>query len=78
MDTLCIPVQAKPPEASFSSEDLGDIKRKAIDKMNVVYSSSSHTLVLDDEMRMLPVSADDPTKLAYSQCCGWTTRSWTL
>jgi hypothetical protein len=29
-------------------------------------------------MRMLPVSADDPTKLAYSQCCGWTTRSWTL
>jgi hypothetical protein len=44
----------------------------------VVYSSSSHTLVLDDEMRMLPVSADDPTKLAYSQCCGWTTRSWTL
>jgi hypothetical protein len=78
MDTLCIPVQAKPPEAPFSSEDLGDIKRKAIDKMNVVYSSSSHTLVLDDEMRMLPVSADDPTKLAYSQCCGWTTRSWTL
>jgi hypothetical protein len=66
MDTLCIPVQAKPPEAPFSSEDLGDIKRKAIDKMNVVYSSSSHTLVLD------------PTKLAYSQFCGWTTRSWTL
>jgi hypothetical protein len=71
-------VQTNPPEAPFFSEDLENIKRKAIDKMNVVYSSSSHTLVLDDEMRMLPVSADDPTKLAYSQCCGWTTRSWTL
>lgn len=78
MDTLCIPVQVAPPEAPFSIEDLNDIKGRAIDKMNMVYSSSSHTLVLDAEMRTVPVSADDATKLAYSQCCGWTTRSWTL
>jgi hypothetical protein len=78
MDTLCIPVQVAPPGIPFSNEDLRDIKGKAIDKMNMVYSSSSHTLVLDAEMRMIPMSADHATKLAYSQCCGWTTRSWTL
>jgi len=78
MDTLCIPVQVAPPGIPFSSEDLKEIKGKAIDKMNIVYSSSSHTLVLDAEMRAIPVSADNPTKLAYSLCCGWTTRSWTL
>ncbi|KAH5429435.1 hypothetical protein HBI32_070870 [Parastagonospora nodorum] len=78
MDTLCIPVQLAPPAVPFSNEDLKDIKGKAIDKMSMVYSSSSHTLVLDAEMRTIPVSADHATKLAYSQCCGWTTRSWTL
>jgi hypothetical protein len=78
MDTLCIPVQVAPPGIPFSNEDLYDIKGKAIDKMNMVYSSSSHTLVLDAEMRTIPMAADHATKLAYSQCCGWTTRSWTL
>jgi hypothetical protein len=78
MDTLCIPVQVAPPGIPFTNEELGDVKKKAIDKMNIVYSCCTHTLVLDAEMRMIPVSADNPTKLAYSQCCGWTTRSWTL
>jgi hypothetical protein len=78
MDTLCIPVQMRPPAIPFPDEVLNDIKAEAINKMNTVYSSSSHTLILDAEMRMIPMSADDTTKLAYSQCCGWTTRSWTL
>ncbi|KAF7675969.1 hypothetical protein GT037_005474 [Alternaria burnsii] len=74
MDTLCIPVQYTPSGVPMFS----DIKRKAIDKMSIVYSSSSHTLVLDAEMRTIPMAANDATKLAYIQCCGWTTRSWTL
>ena len=78
MDTLCIPVQVAPPGIPFSDQDLREIKGKAIDKMNIVYSSSSHTLVLDAELREIPVSSDNPTKLAYSLSCGWTTRSWTL
>lgn len=78
MDTFCIPVQVATPGLPISIDDLNDVKGKAIDNMNIVYSSSSHTLVLDAELRMIPVSADHPTKLAYVQCCGWTTRSWTL
>jgi hypothetical protein len=74
MDTLCIPVQYTPSGVPMFS----DIRRKAIDKMSIVYSSSSHTLVLDAEMRTIPMAANDATKLAYIQCCGWTTRSWTL
>jgi hypothetical protein len=78
MDTLCIPVQTTPPAIPIPDKVLQDIKRKAIDKMNVVYSTSSHTLVLDGEMRMIPMAANHATKLAYIQSCGWTTRSWTL
>lgn len=78
MDTLCIPVQIAPPGIPIPETVLQDIKGKAIDKMNIVYSSSSYTLVLDAEMRMIPMAADHTTKLAYIQCCGWTTRSWTL
>ena len=74
MDTLCIPVQDVPSGVPI----VGDIRRKAIDKMSIVYSSSSHTLVLDAEMRTIPMAANHVTKLAYIQCCGWTTRSWTL
>jgi len=78
MDTLCIPTQTSPPEIPIPEKVLEDVKRKAIDTMNIVYSSSSHTLVLDAEMRMIPMAADHATKLAYIQCCGWKTRSWTL
>jgi hypothetical protein len=78
MDTLCIPVQGSTSRTSFSNDYLANVKRKAIDKMTIVYSCCTHTLVLDAEMRKLSVSVDDPTKLAYSQFCGWTTRSWTL
>jgi hypothetical protein len=78
MDTLCIPVQAAPPGISIPESVLRDTREKAIDKMNIVYSSSKHTLVLDAEMRTLPMTANHTTKLAYIQCCGWTTRSWTL
>jgi hypothetical protein len=78
MDTLCIPMQTTPPAIPIPEKILEDVKGKAIDKMNIVYSSSSHTLVLDAEMKMIPMAADHATKLAYIQCCGWTTRSWTL
>jgi hypothetical protein len=78
MDTLCIPTQTSPPAIPIPEKVLEDVKGKAIDTMNVVYSTSSHTLVLDAEMRMIPMAADHATKLAYIQCCGWTTRSWTL
>jgi hypothetical protein len=78
MDTLCIPLQTAPPDIPIPDIILNDIKSKAIDKMNVVYSSSSHTIVLDAELRTIPISASHATKLAYIQCCGWTTRSWTL
>jgi hypothetical protein len=78
MDTLCIPLQTAPPNVPIPDIVLNDIKSKAIDKMNNVYSSSSHTIVLDAELRTIPISASHATKLAYIQCCGWTTRSWTL
>lgn len=78
MDTLCIPIQRMLPESSFPSDVYEDIKAKAIDGMNTVYASSTDTLVLDAEMRRLPLSTDAAAKLAYSQCCGWTTRSWAL
>jgi hypothetical protein len=78
MDTLCIPLQTAPPDVPIPDIVLNDIKSKAIDKMNIVYSSSSHTIVLDAELRTIPISASHATKLAYIQCCGWTTRSWTL
>jgi hypothetical protein len=78
MDTLCIPTQTAPPAVPIPEHILQDVKRKAIDTMNIVYSSCSHTLVLDVEMRMIPMAANHATKLAYVQCCGWTTRSWTL
>jgi hypothetical protein len=78
MDTLCIPMQTTPPAIPIPEKVLEDVKGKAIDTMNIVYSSSRHTLVLDAEMRMIPMAADHATKLAYIQCCGWTTRSWTL
>jgi hypothetical protein len=78
MDTLCIPMQTAPPAIPIPENVLEDVKEKAIDTMNIVYSSSSHTLVLDAEMRMIPMAANHATKLAYIQCCGWTTRSWTL
>jgi hypothetical protein len=75
MDTLCIPVQGEIP---IPKSIFDDIRRNAIDRMSTVYSSSSHTLVLDAEMRTIPMAANHATKLAYIQCCGWTTRSWTL
>jgi len=78
MDTLCIPVQTAPPAIPIPEEVLQDVKEKAIDKMNIVYSSSSHTLVLDAELRAIPMASNHTTKLAYIQYCGWTTRSWTL
>lgn len=78
MDTLCIPVQTAPPAESIPEEILQDVKGKAIDRMNPVYASSQHTLVLDAELRMIPMATNHTTKLAYIQCCGWTTRSWTL
>jgi hypothetical protein len=41
MDTLCIPVQISPPGISFSTEDLNDIKGKAIGNMNMVSNMMS-------------------------------------
>ncbi|KAH8730145.1 hypothetical protein GQ44DRAFT_756640 [Phaeosphaeriaceae sp. PMI808] len=76
MDTFCIPVQ--PPGDSFPQEQLGQIKKEAIEKMNIIYSSCAYTLVLDAELRDISVSVDPSTKTAYIQFCGWTTRAWTL
>ncbi|KAF2230014.1 hypothetical protein EV356DRAFT_520234 [Viridothelium virens] len=71
----------RPETNQFQSPDLDieSLKRKAINRMGLVYAAASATLVLDAELqRSCSVNSSNIYNLARVLFSPWSTRGWTL
>ncbi|KAL9067731.1 MAG: hypothetical protein Q9157_006714 [Trypethelium eluteriae] len=77
----CNPGGNRPETNQFQSPDLDieSLKRKAINRMGLVYAAASATLVLDAELqRSCSVNSSNIYNLARVLFSPWSTRGWTL